>query len=133
MDWGTIDTQGARRSSIGRGQNAGPAGLDRLWALIDMGPIGVVLVLVLPLVAAALFYVWAEVTTLRLGYQLSQAGEAHRALLEENRGLRVEVAALRAPERLKRLAADYGLEPPRTEQVVRVAAPTLVADREKRK
>ena len=75
-----------------------------LWKLGRPTSLGRAIAIVLPLVAAALFHVWAETTTVRLGYLLSQAGDAHRALLEENRGLRIEVAALRAPERLERMA-----------------------------
>lgn len=94
----------------------------KLGRLVTLGPIGNAIVIAAPMVGAALFYVWAEITTVRLGYALSQAGEAHRVLLEENRGLRIEAAALRAPERLKRLAEErYRLEPPRSEQVVRIA------------
>jgi cell division protein FtsL len=78
-------------------------------------------VIVLPVVSAALFYVWAEITTVRIGYLLSHASDSHRALLEVNRGLRIEVAALRAPERLEKLAIErFNLEPPRTEQVIRL-------------
>src|SRR5205085_8767377 len=95
-----------------------------LSGLLTLGPIGLAFGLAVPVVLAALFYVWAEITTVRLGYLLSHAGDAHRVLLEENRGLRIEVAALKAPERLKRLAKDYAFEPPKTEQVVRLEEPT---------
>lgn len=87
----------------------------------ELGPIGVSLGIALPVVMAALFYVWTNVTTVRLGYELSEAAKAHRELLEENRGLRVEVAALKAPDRLARLAKlHHGLAPPQSEQVVEV-------------
>ncbi len=97
--------------------------LRRFRPLEDgLGPLGTALALVLPVVAAALFYVWTHITTVQLGYQLSEAAEAHQQLLEENRGLRVEVAALRAPERLKELGRNkFNLLPPRTEQVVQLA------------
>jgi hypothetical protein len=98
--------------------------LDRVRDAFALGPVGIAVALVLPVLAAALFYVWAEITTVRLGYLLAQAGDAHRALLEENRGLRIEVAALRAPERLKRLALHYDLEPPKSEQVVKIGEPS---------
>jgi hypothetical protein len=96
--------------SIGRG----------LSSLLSIGPVGAAIGIVLPIVAAAIFYVWAEITTVRLGYLLAQAGDAHRVLLEENRGLRIEDAALKSPERLKRLAEEYKLEAPKPEQVVRL-------------
>jgi cell division protein FtsL len=90
------------------------------WSFEDgLGPLGTALVLVLPVAAAALFYVWTHITTVQLGYELSEAAEAHQQMLEENRGLRIEVAALKAPERLKELGrTQYRLEPPKTEQVV---------------
>lgn len=90
------------------------------------------MLIVAPVLAAALFYVWAEVTTVRMGYMMSQASDAHRVLLEENRGLRIEVAALRAPERLERLAIErYKLEPPKSEQVIRLEGsdPIVKAER----
>lgn len=84
-----------------------------------LGPLGTSLVLVLPVVGAALFYVWTHITTVQLGYRLSEEAEVHQQMLEANRGLRVEVAALKAPERLKELGrTKFGLLPPRTEQVV---------------
>jgi cell division protein FtsL len=77
--------------------------------------------LIAPVVAAGLFYVWTRVATLRLGYELSKAGEAHQALIEQNRGLRIEAASLKAPDRLARLAHDkYRLEPPRASQVIKL-------------
>jgi cell division protein FtsL len=87
----------------------------------QLGPIGISVALALPMVMAALFYVWTSVTTVQLGYELSEAAKVHETLLEENRGLRVEVAALKAPDRLARLAKqNHGLAPPATEQVIEV-------------
>jgi cell division protein FtsL len=86
-----------------------------------IGPLGRALILAIPVVLAALFLVWTRVTTVRLGYELSKAVEVHERLLEENRGLRVEVATLEAPSRLKRLArSEYGLEKPKSEQVIEI-------------
>jgi hypothetical protein len=99
----------------------------RALGVLSIGPAGVAAIVALPLVAAAVFYVWAEITTVRLGYLLSQAGDAHRVLLEENRGLRIEAAALKAPERLKRLAEEYKLESPRFEQIVRLGESAALA------
>ena len=85
----------------------------------ELGPIGISVGIAAPIVLAALFYVWTNVTMVRLGYELSEAAKVHRELLEENRGLRVEVAALKAPDRLARLAKlHHGLAPPETAQVI---------------
>ncbi|MCA9551510.1 MAG: cell division protein FtsL [Myxococcales bacterium] len=96
--------------------------LDMAQGKAPMGPVGTAILVAGPVVAAALFYVWTHVTTVRLGYALSKAGESHRQLLEENRALRIEAAALKSPDRLEKLGQErYGLGAPRTEQVVRVA------------
>ena len=87
-----------------------------------LGPVGTAVLVAGPVVAAALFYVWTQVTTVRLGYALSAAGDAHRVLLEQNRALRIETAALKSPDRLEKLGRErFGLGTPRTEQVVRIA------------
>lgn len=90
-------------------------------AATDLAPVLTALMLAVPVVLAGLFFVWTRVVTLRLGYQISQASEVHHRLLEENRGLRIESAALRAPARLEKLAAErFGLAPPRPEQIIRL-------------
>ncbi len=97
------------------------ASLGRELGALGGSPLAVALLVALPVVLAALFHVWTKVTTVRLGYALSRAGNTHKRILEKNRALRVEVAALKAPERLKELAqAHYKLAPPKSEQVVRL-------------
>ena len=87
----------------------------------DSTPIVLALLLVAPVVAAAVFYVWTHVATVRLGYELANAARVHAALVEENRGLRIEVAALKRPDRLKRLAArNYQLRAPSPGQIIRM-------------
>jgi cell division protein FtsL len=87
-------------------------------------PLMTAIVLATPVVAAAVFHVWTKVATVRLGYELSEAAQMHRNLLEQNRGLRVEVASLKSPERLETLGKKkYGLHPPLPGQIVRVETP----------
>lgn len=94
----------------------------RLSSGDGLGPLGTSILVAIPVVAAALFYVWTHVTTVSLGYKLSEAGAAHERLLEHNHALRIRAAALRSPDRLQKLAERrFGLVPPKTEQVVRVA------------
>ncbi len=100
-------------------------GSKTAWIPSELGPLGLSVALVAPVVAAALFYVWTQVTTVRLGYELSEAGEAHQAFLERNRGLRIEVAALKATERLKLLAPQYSLVSPKGDQIVRLSSPRV--------
>ena len=48
----------------------------------------------------------------------------HRALIEENRALRVEVASLKDPKRLAALATEkYGLAPPKASQIIKRGQP----------
>lgn len=85
-----------------------------------LGPVGTAVLVAAPVVAAALFYVWTHVHTVRLGYALSKAGDQHQKLVEEKRTLELDVAALKAPERLETMAKKYELAPPKPEQVIRV-------------
>lgn len=72
-----------------------------------------------PVVAAAVFYVWTRVATVRLGYQISRAGSEHARLVEEKAALRSEISTMRSPRRLEALARErYGLGAPRAEQIV---------------
>lgn len=102
-------------------------GAARRGRLIDRarrpktGPVVVAVVLLLPVVFAALFYVWTRVATVRLGYAISEAGSDHQQLVEENRGLRIEVAALKSPQRLEQIGRErFRLRPPLPEQVVKL-------------
>ena len=61
--------------------------------------------------------VWTKVTAIRYGYSISKAGRRRESLLELNRRLRVEVALLKRPERVCRLAAERGLNSARPEQL----------------
>ncbi len=72
-----------------------------------------------PVVAAALFYVWAQVTTVILGYRLSEAARELQEEREVNRGLQLEAASLRSPERLEQMGVQFGLMPPTQDQVLK--------------
>jgi cell division protein FtsL len=88
----------------------------------NLSPLTLTVFFVAPIVAAALFNVWIHVATVRLGYELSTAARDHESLVEENRGIRIEIATLKSPERLKRLATDnYKMAPPRPGQVVKLS------------
>ena len=77
------------------------------------------LVLVI-LVAGALLHVHARLQVVHLGYDLSEAAKENRTLLTERRKLQVEVATLRSPRRLRKLASEkLGLVEPKPEQIIR--------------
>lgn len=93
-------------------------------AVSTVSPTVAAILMAVPVVLAALFYVWTHVASVRLGYEISRAGEAHRALIEENRALRVEVASLKDPKRLAALATEkYGLAPPQPSQIIKRGQP----------
>ncbi|UCD85014.1 MAG: cell division protein FtsL [Deltaproteobacteria bacterium] len=71
------------------------------------------------LLASSLFHVWSQLQILKLGYQLSQATAVHEGLSQENAQARLEVATLKAPERIEGIArGTLGLNIPQPEQII---------------
>ena len=69
---------------------------------------------------AALWHVRARLQVVELGYRLSEAAARNHRLQEEQRRLMIEVATLRHPRRLRRIATGkLGLVEPRPEQIIR--------------
>jgi len=54
--------------------------------------------------AIALIYVWSHVNMTKLEYQLAEEIGRREALLEEQKKLKVEIAALKAPQRIELIA-----------------------------
>lgn len=86
---------------------------------------GVGKALLFPLVAIALllvsslFHVWSQLQVLKLGYQISQASAIHKGLSQENAQARLEVATLKSPERIEKVArGTLGLNLPQPEQII---------------
>jgi cell division protein FtsL len=69
------------------------------------------------LVGATIGVVAVKVQQVRLSYELDSLRSTRTRLEDMNRQLRVELAALRAPARIERLAKDLGLAPPARDQV----------------
>jgi len=69
------------------------------------------------LVGTTIGVVAVKVQQVRLSYELDALRSARARLEEVNRQLRVELAALRAPARIERLAKESGLIPPGRDQV----------------
>jgi len=64
-------------------------------------------------------YVWCRVQVVQLGYQLSDVHRIHSRLLNDNKKLHLELARLKAPERVQRIAIEQlGLKHPSKDQVV---------------
>ena len=64
-------------------------------------------------------YVWCRVEVVELGYQLSDTHQLHTRLLNDNKKLHLELARLKAPERVQRIAIEkLGLKHPTKDQIV---------------
>ena len=64
-------------------------------------------------------YVWCRVQVVHLGYLLSHVHRLHKRLLNDNKKLHLELARLKAPERVERIAIQQlGLNHPTKDQIV---------------
>jgi cell division protein FtsL len=79
-----------------------------------------VVIVILAFTFAAVVHVRSKLVVVQLGYQLSKAASEHKQLLTESRKLKLEVATLRNPRRLRKLAKEkLGLIEPRPFQILR--------------
>ena len=75
--------------------------------------------LILWILVSCFAYVWCQTQVLNLGYRLSEAHRQHAKLADENKKLHLEMARLRAPERLEQIALrQLGLKHPDKDQIV---------------
>ncbi len=65
-------------------------------------------------------YTWQHFKAIEYGYKVESLRSQRDGLLEMNRALRLEEASLRSPDRIDKLAREYGMLPPRAGQVVRM-------------
>jgi len=65
-------------------------------------------------------YTWQHFKAVEYGYKVESMKAQRDGLLEENRALRLEQASLRAPDRIDKLARDFGMQPPRAGQIIRM-------------
>jgi len=73
----------------------------------------------LALLAMALFHIWAHGQATRLGFTYSQVSKQHTRLKEERRLLKLQLAKLRNPMRLARIARQQlGMRLPHRSQVI---------------
>lgn len=78
---------------------------------------GLILVLV---TMAGMLVVHSRLKTVELGYALSQALQENKLLLGDERTLQIEVATLRSPRRLRKVAMEeLGLLEPRPDQIIK--------------
>ncbi len=68
-------------------------------------------------------YAWQHFRAIEYGYQIEAQKAQRESLVELNRELRLEEAALRDPERIDLLARRMGMQPPQVGQVAQIDKP----------
>jgi cell division protein FtsL len=64
------------------------------------------LLIVTTFVFFTLLFVWSRLEVLQTGYSLSRANQVYENLVKESQCLRVEVASLKSPSRIEKLAKE---------------------------
>jgi len=86
---------------------------------MDRSLVFVTLVVAAVFIVCALFSVWAHHQVLALGYEISKANQEEQELLQENKRLRLDVAALRSLGRIEGTALkDLGFANPQKDQLI---------------
>ncbi len=95
---------------------AAPHAFDETEHHWNMFPYLMVVMVLLTLVA--LFHVWSRVTVLDLNLQISEADGAIREAKQEGSRLRLEIASLKTPGRIEKIAKeDLGMTLPTDVQI----------------
>jgi len=65
------------------------------------------------------FYTWCRVNNVNLGYEVAQETEKKSKLTAYQENLKIELASLKSPERIARIASEQlGLSMPRADQTI---------------
>jgi len=72
-------------------------------------------------------YTWQHFKAIEYGYKIEYLKNERNGLSELNHTLRLEEASLRSPDRIDRLARQYGMQPPQAGQVIRMDSAPLDA------
>jgi cell division protein FtsL len=79
----------------------------------------VFILLMLFLIGGSLFYVWSRIQVIQLGYEISNALKGERALNEESKKLRLEIATLKSYARIEKMAVEeLRMAKPKPDQVI---------------
>jgi len=65
-------------------------------------------------------YAWQHFKAIEYGYKIEALKNQRDGLLEINRNYCLEEASLRSPDRIDRLARQYGMQPPQAGQIIRM-------------
>lgn len=70
-------------------------------------------------IAELLIYTWSRVQSVKVGYEISNENNKNRNLINLQNNLKVELARLKSPERLAKIAKNQlGLKTPTPEQII---------------
>ncbi len=70
-------------------------------------------------IAELLIYTWSRVQCINTGYEISYEKNKNRNLIKLQNNLKVELARLKSPERLAKIAKNQlGLKTPEPEQMI---------------
>ena len=85
----------------------------------ELKTIGSWVLLISVLMAQILFYTWCRIQCTQIGYEISEAADTHRELLTDQSNLQIELARLKSPDRIAKIAKyQLGLTSPAPEQMV---------------
>jgi len=72
-------------------------------------------------IAELLVYTWSRLQCIQIGYEISAETEKHGQQIAVQKNLKVELARLKSPKRIAKLAQEYlGLVPPSPEQIISI-------------
>lgn len=72
-------------------------------------------------IAELLVYTWSRLQCIQIGYEISAETEKHGEWIAVQKNLKIELARLKSPKRIAKLAQAYlGLVPPSTEQIITI-------------
>ena len=69
-------------------------------------------------IAELLFYTWCRVQCVGVGYEISEATHNHQELITSQNSLKVELASLKSPERIEKIASKLGLIIPASGRII---------------
>ncbi|RJP76776.1 MAG: hypothetical protein C4522_17065 [Desulfobacteraceae bacterium] len=81
--------------------------------------VGIGVLMVLILMGELLFYTWCRVQCIRTGYRITEEKKKNKELVNLQKDLQVELAGLKSPDRIGRIARErLGLIMPEPKQII---------------
>ena len=81
--------------------------------------VGVWLAIMILFIVELFFYTWCRVQYIQMGYDISEGADEQRTLVTLQQNLKIELARLKSPERIEKIARQQlGLIAPSEEQII---------------